>query len=204
MKCSGSCRWLDSPARRSPCGERGLKCRRSGEPAGFYPSLPVRGAWIEILRKRRGTTTTSSLPVRGAWIEIPRKRRAAFMCSCRSPCGERGLKYRQPPRNRDELRSLPVRGAWIEINQATCRWRTMKGRSPCGERGLKSESPHRRMRSVGRSPCGERGLKYRRRRHAGHRRRASLPVRGAWIEIMTLYRLARDSKVVAPRAGSVD
>ena len=34
-------------------------------------SLPVRGAWIEIVHYFSGAgTTTASLPVRGAWIEI--------------------------------------------------------------------------------------------------------------------------------------
>ena len=34
--------------RRSPCGERGLKFRRLVRPLVASPSLPVRGAWIEI------------------------------------------------------------------------------------------------------------------------------------------------------------
>ena len=34
-------------------------------------SLPVRGAWIEMLNSLYGMTATDpSLPVRGAWIEI--------------------------------------------------------------------------------------------------------------------------------------
>ena len=34
------------------------------------PSLPVRGAWIEIICMDASTADTQSLPVRGAWIEI--------------------------------------------------------------------------------------------------------------------------------------
>ena len=33
-------------------------------------SLPVRGAWIEMIRWRSCAGRKSSLPVRGAWIEI--------------------------------------------------------------------------------------------------------------------------------------
>ena len=54
----------------------------------------------------------------------------------RSPCGERGLKYRRGERYRHKA-----------------------GRSPCGERGLKSCLRGACQDSFGRSPCGERGLK---------------------------------------------
>ena len=33
-------------------------------------SLPVRGAWVEIIYMRRTKTQIESLPVRGAWVEI--------------------------------------------------------------------------------------------------------------------------------------
>ena len=36
----------------------------------FALSLPVRGAWIEIVRSAPMPTRSQSLPVRGAWIEI--------------------------------------------------------------------------------------------------------------------------------------
>ena len=102
---------------------------------------------------------TLSLPVRGAWIEMPR---------CAVPS------VRQS--------SLPVRGAWIEIRypsrERSNRWR----RSPCGERGLKSTIHGVSDKQVGRSPCGERGLKYK-AVSIYRQRNASLPVRGAWIEI---------------------
>ncbi len=59
---------------------------------GLELSLPVRGAWIEILLDYIPPLTLRSLPVRGAWIEM------LFM----------------PMRIRKH-KSLPVRGAWIEI-----------------------------------------------------------------------------------------
>ena len=33
-------------------------------------SLPVKGAWIEIMYRHAVVTWTQSLPVKGAWIEI--------------------------------------------------------------------------------------------------------------------------------------
>ena len=56
-----------------------------------------------------------SLPVWGAWIEIFLALQGFFSRAGRSPCGERGLKYRRPA----------ALGAGAR-------------RSPCGERGLKS------------------------------------------------------------------
>ena len=35
-----------------------------------HTSLPVRGAWIEILRNSFACLYALSLPVRGAWIEM--------------------------------------------------------------------------------------------------------------------------------------
>ena len=55
-------------------------------------SLPVRGAWIEILASIDGTAPAASLPVRGAWIEIANRAKTDLLGG-----------------------SLPVRGAWIEI-----------------------------------------------------------------------------------------
>ena len=61
--------------------------------------------------------------------------------------------------------------------------RTLR-RSPCGERGLKSTMCLQgRQKQTRRSPCGERGLKleYFTVEKLGVK---SLPVRGAWIEII--------------------
>ena len=77
---------------RSPQGERGLK---STLPTGILvnaESLPARGAWIEIPRRRENPPLVVSLPARGAWIEIAGRGR-----------------YLLVPQ------SLPARGAWIEI-----------------------------------------------------------------------------------------
>ena len=56
-----------------------------------------------------------SLPVRGAWIEIRLLVRMGKRGDCRSPCGERGLKYHIVDAAELKTLSLPVRGAWIEI-----------------------------------------------------------------------------------------
>ena len=66
----------------------------------------------------------------------------------------------------------------------------MIGRSPCGERGLKylEEQASREIKER-RSPCGERGLKYNYRGKTVSVD-ASLPVRGAWIEISTFLRIS--------------
>ena len=55
---------------RSPCGERGLKYGVLLFRARSPSSLPVRGAWIEILARFYADIRQQSLPVRGAWIEI--------------------------------------------------------------------------------------------------------------------------------------
>ena len=70
-----------------------MKCNRRPDKMDELPSLPVRGAWIEIRTLRPSRYRILSLPVRGAWIEIQRihQRRKLF------------------------AQSLPVRGAWIEI-----------------------------------------------------------------------------------------
>ena len=83
---------------RSPCRERGLKLLYTRDAGHEKASLPVQGAWIEIL------------------------------CMCdkyqniksRSPCRERGLKYFFPSVPPGRTRSLPVQGAWIEIPYGCC------------------------------------------------------------------------------------
>ena len=143
-------------------------------------SLPVRGAWIEILTWGAKKYASESLPVRGAWIE---------MINSLYSLGKKSL-------------SLPVRGAWIEILFTIISFSAPKGRSPCGERGLKYILPFPNYIATSRSPCGERGLKC----PCGITIplfSASLPVRGAWIEMFRAG-CAFLCASVAPRAGSVD
>ena len=48
-------------------------------------------------------------------------RRMTFVraSSCRSPCGERGLKLMVRVNGRCHCKSLPVRGAWVEMSIIT-------------------------------------------------------------------------------------
>ena len=55
---------------RSPCGERGLKSLRYEIMDMRNASLPMRGAWIEIVSNHVVLSSDRSLPMRGAWIEI--------------------------------------------------------------------------------------------------------------------------------------
>ena len=146
---------------RSPCGERGLKSPPSGRRRHRRASLPVRGAWIEIFPARVLHCARNVAPRAGSVDEIRSRKERCRTGRCRSPCGERGLKWTSL--------ATPV-----EI--ALCH-------SPCGERGLKfNKIIGRGIRGNRRSPCGERGLKF----HTINRLSLlskSLPVRGAWIEI---------------------
>ena len=77
------------------------------------------------------------------------------------------------------------------------------GRSPHGERGLKSDAAEIVADCVGRSPHGERGLKFRSAAIISKKSPASLPPRGAWIEI-ALGGEGSSPGDVAPPTGSVD
>ena len=79
-------------------------------------SLPIRGAWIEIDTECCQASAGWSLPIRGAWIEICERPSRLVVVACRSPSGERGLKYEPGDEPADGLQSLPIRGAWIEIS----------------------------------------------------------------------------------------
>ena len=59
----------------------------------FALSLPVRGAWVEIPKPSVAVLELASLPVRGAWVEMGIYKTLCLWQSCRSPCGERGLKF---------------------------------------------------------------------------------------------------------------
>ena len=150
-----------------------MKCVTICSCQGAVGSLPVRGAWIEISCVIVQPKTTASLPVRGAWIEI------WYMDGQTYTAG-----------------SLPVRGAWIEILVVLVVVRSHARRSPCGERGLKSANGCLcRSARRSRSPCGERGLKSAVSEFQAAAHKASLPVRGAWIEISPFwYRAISNSR----------
>ncbi len=81
-------------SRRSPCGERGLKCRWST---------------CRACRKCRSPCGERGLKWQrvGVWQRMGR----------RSPCGERGLKWLPWLSAGRGQSSLPVRGAWVEIER---------------------------------------------------------------------------------------
>ena len=74
-------------------------------------SLPVRGAWIEMVIVRFSRDSVSSLPVRGAWIEIQIGRGKWLAYARRSPCGERGLKSKLGVENGLHTRVAPRAGS---------------------------------------------------------------------------------------------
>ena len=70
-----------------------MKYRSSSYPDVMLKSLPVRGAWIEIeaeTRTQTGISCRSPCGERG--LKLFWRRRTSRRCCCRSPCGERGLK----------------------------------------------------------------------------------------------------------------
>ena len=101
-------------------------------------SLPVRGAWIEILlRYTKSTNVHASLPVRGAWIEIA-SILALSANNVSLPVRGAWIEINLYSDLVALVKSLPVRGAWIEISRPySAKFAGMR-RSPCGERGLKS------------------------------------------------------------------
>ena len=67
--------------------------------------------------RRARRARVRSLPPRGAWIEMIRGCQQPQPQPCRSPHGERGLKYKNLQKIIKATESLPPRGAWIEIDQ---------------------------------------------------------------------------------------
>ena len=157
------------PICRSPCGERGLKSHGVPRHRDPHPSLPVRGAWVEIKSSKRGQNDGRSLPVRGAWVEIGKASLQWTGYNRRSPCGERGLKFI----------------VWEVKPMANRR------RSPCGERGLKYRFTHHVIRRTQSLPVRGAWVEIEAHQWQSGRWR-SLPVRGAWVEIR--YRLQQGKR----------
>ncbi len=147
-----------------------------------------------------------SLPIRGAWIEILSFTVAASSPCGRSPSGERGLKCVGHGHLAHVVLSLPIRGAWIERNVCATTRRPSPGslpirgawidisrtcgtasappcRSPSGERGLKSVILRDGPSVTAVAPHPGAWVEITCTRSARTRTRSSLPIRGAWIEI---------------------
>ena len=78
---------------RSPHGERGLKSAGRHRIQGRGWSLSSWRAWIEIAALTIILSVVGSLSSWRAWIEIPLDSLVLVESICRSPHGERGLKW---------------------------------------------------------------------------------------------------------------
>ena len=122
-------------------------------------SLSSRRTWIEIIRPAPRARRGPSLSSRRTWIEMVMLR-SVDASMCRSPHGERGLKWQQHDGDAHERASLSSRRTWIEMSSPAGTPTSSRSRSPHGERGLKFEALRAcRHGCGGRSPHGERGLK---------------------------------------------
>ena len=123
-------------------------------------SLSSWRAWIEICDSLRRAHVWKSLSSWRAWIEMKTGRMPPTPATCRSPHGERGLKYDSHGAAQDHRRSLSSWRAWIEIRPRPCRCRQLRSLSSWRawieiRRTIPSSN-----RPTSRSPHGERGLKY--------------------------------------------
>ena len=114
-------------------------------------SLSSWRAWIEIQCIDRHRWPELSLSSWRAWIEIESRHGVTQLMACRSPHGERGLKF---------IEFRPI--VFVE------------SRSPHGERGLKWSIHCEKVIAISRSPHGERGLKSRTKAIPPHTRSVAL------------------------------
>ena len=177
---------------RPPHGGRGLKYGSSGVTPSDRRSPPARGAWIEMAINHNHDDRYASPPARGAWIEITHRDMRFMFFSCRSPHGERGLKYNAGQHLKNPL---PARGAWIEISVIV---KTISAQTSLPARGAWIEMPMRDIASVSRYaslPARGAWIEITMSKPNEHWL-TSLPARGAWIEIMmegySIYRMLSD------------
>ena len=106
---------LPPPTRSSLSLRRAwIEIARANASDGPSRSLSLRRAWIEIARANASDGPSRSLSLRRAWIEIT-IRPFVIGWPCRSPYGERGLKFGAPAEPERDDASLSLRRAWIEI-----------------------------------------------------------------------------------------
>ena len=92
-------------------------------------SLSSWRAWIEICDSLRRAHVWKSLSSWRAWIEMKTGRMPPTPATCRSPHGERGLKYDSHGAAQDHRRSLSSWRAWIGIRPRPCRCRQLRSLS---------------------------------------------------------------------------
>ena len=146
----------------------------------MVPSLPSRGAWIEISARHWPTCWKRSLPSRGAWIEIyavQSHRHGKHRVAPLTGSVDRN-RFRRPAASRSVVAPLP-RGVGRNGKRPTDS-RPPLGGPPPGGGGWNSYTP-----------SDEDGDSL------------SLPSRGAWIEINAAQGRI-ESLWVAPLTGSVD
>ena len=102
--------------RRSPRGERGLKCLNSGITSSNITVAPLAGAWIEIINVPVATPNVLIVaPLAGAWIEIGDGGKILVEQGKSLPSRERGLKLNTLLLYIQNRSVAPLAGAWIEI-----------------------------------------------------------------------------------------
>ena len=98
-------------------------------------SLPSRGAWIEMADPAAACACSWSLPSRGAWIEMFHALRRAKQNDVAPLAGSVDRNSLYTLYGRYSNLSLPSRGAWIEICKRRGTIPFCPRRSPRGERG---------------------------------------------------------------------
>ena len=160
-----------------------MKCGNPREKLASPLSLPMRGAWIEIypfgFNLKRFSRRS---PCGGAWIEM-NIAGCPGLTAWSLPMRERGLKFQRSSITDRERRSLPMRGAWIEIYPFGFNLKRFSRRSPCGGAWIEMNIAGCPGLTAWSLPMRERGLKFQ-RSSITDRERRSLPMRGAWIEIL--------------------
>ena len=161
MKSKNQSREINQQNRRSPHGERGLKCPYQTNRNDHHSRSPHGERGLKFYENKEDYNITR-----------------------RSPHGERGLKFYPSVRTRGSRLSLSSRRAWIEIKKAKAVKRFWSCRSPHGERGLKLCHLLNLICLISsRSPHGERGLKSCKVDLQINLKGKSLSSRRAWIEI---------------------
>ena len=116
----------------------------------------MRGATRRQEKHRCRFRFQSTLPMRGATVEIQRKRLESLNFNPRSPCGERRCIYWLLSSNHDISIHAPHAGSDSISYSFPCRTCNFNPRSPCGERPLVYDKNNTVLDFNPRSPCGER------------------------------------------------